>query len=127
MNTSEYELMTRVIVPYLEKNWSSIDRVPTIERGNGRLTKEKLFIKYMEKLGSGKVDEALVLESIIERYDSICQAYEDAYIPEEEGLLGISEEDVSVYLQQLSTIPRQEGEPSECSDQKPKPRHWLPS
>lgn len=118
MRISEYDLVTEVIIPYLEINWDSIDNFgPEKERGNGRLTREKLFIKYLEAMSSGNIHEAIVLETILEKYDAICLAHEDAYIPEEEALVGITEEDVSVYAQIVK---------GEHSDNI-RPYCWLPA
>lgn len=119
MKVSEYDMVSKVIVPYLEENWNTIDCVETVDKASGRLTREKLFIRYLKVLNDGNIFEALVLEAIIERYDSICLAYEDAYIPEEEAILGISEEDISVYMQKL--------EDKRSATAELRPKRWLPA
>jgi hypothetical protein len=102
------------IIQYLKTNWDAIDAVMLPRSPDGRLPKEKVFLKYLETLSNGKLADALVLEAIFERYDEICQSYEDAYYGDEETLLGISEEDVSVYEQKLAGV----------AEHKRKPSHW---
>lgn len=117
MTISEHKIMSEIVIPYLEENWDLIDNVECEEKGNGRLTKDKLFFKYLEVLTSGKIQEAIVLEMIIERYPEICSAHEDAYIPEEEEIVGITEEDISVYTQKVENRTSAEI----------KPYRWLPA
>ena len=117
MTISEYEYMTQVIIPYLEDNWGAIDNISSEDKGSGRLTREKIFIKYLDAMSTRNIHEAIVLESIIERYDQICLAHEDAYIPEEEPLIGITEEDISVYTQQVANKRVEEI----------RPYRWLPA
>lgn len=90
------------IVDYLKTNWDEIDAVRLPLSPDGRLPKEKIFLKYVEMLSKGQLEDTVMLEAIFERYDEICQCYEDAYFRSEESLLGISEEDVSVYQQKIS-------------------------
>lgn len=117
MSISEFQIMSEVIIPYLEENWDLIDNVECAEKGNGRLTKDKLFFRYLEMMTTGKIQEAIVLELIIERYTDICSAHEDAYIPEEEEIIGITEEDISVYTQKVDNRHSAEI----------RPYRWLPA
>lgn len=118
MKISEAEMMTEVIVPYLEENWNSIDWIGTAERGNGRLTREKLFIKYLNAMIAGDIQQALVLEAILDRYEKICLSSEDAYIPEEEEIIGITEADVYAYVKSLNAAKK--------NVKSLLPRYWLP-
>jgi len=102
------------IIHYLKTNWDAIDSVKLPLSPDGRLPKEKIFLKYLEALSNGLLADALLLEAIFERYDEICHSYEDAYYSSEETLLGISEEDVSVYQQKLAGV----------AEHKRKPRCW---
>jgi hypothetical protein len=103
-----------VVIPYLQSNWDKIDSVQLPKSPDGRLAREKIFLKYLEALTSGRIEEALILEAIFERFDEICACYEDAYVQDEESIVGMSEDDVSIYTQKLAGL-----EPL-----KRKPRPW---
>ncbi|MBX9666029.1 MAG: hypothetical protein K2X93_00365 [Candidatus Obscuribacterales bacterium] len=108
------EKIRDVIIPYLQNHWDEIDSVQLPKSPDGRLVREKIFLKYLEALTSGRIEEALTLEAIFERFDEICACYEDAYVQTEESIVGMSEEDVSVYIQKLAGV-----EPP-----KRRPRPW---
>lgn len=100
------------MIDYLKKNWHAIDAVKQPLSPDGRLDKEKIFLKYLEQLSNGATADALMLEAIFERYNNLCLAFKDGYIDEEEPLLGISEEDVSIYEQQLNGVSKEQSSPN---------------
>lgn len=108
------EKIRDVMIPYLQSHWDEIDSVQLPKSSDGRLGKEKIFLKYLDALTSGRIEEAVTLEAIFERFDEICACHEDAYVQYEESIVGMSEEDLSIYMQKLEGV-----EPS-----KRRPRPW---
>lgn len=116
---SEYKWVTEEMMPFLRKNWDSIDRVdPETGFCDGRLQRSELFVAYGDAIQSRDESQAKTLFDIITRYETICQSYEDGYWYGEEAELGISENDVSMYQQMVD--PNSTGDKS-----KLKPRYWY--
>lgn len=122
MNTAtlaEHALMKEVIMPFLKEHWYDIDQP---EYGtswiDGRLTRDELMRAYHSALNEERPADAWVIGEILKRYETICQSHEDGYWWKEEPVLGISEQDISVY-EQLASMPREANSP------KPRPRRWL--
>ena len=123
MNNSiraEYTLVNEVIMPFLKEHWDVIDQP---ERGtnkkDGRLTQDELERSYHLALAEERPVDAWVIGEILERYVSICQSYEDGYWWKEEPMLGISEEDISVYEQKLDALSHG------VTSVKLRPKHWM--
>ena len=118
-NCNEHLLVEEVIMPFLRKHWDDIDQ-PEIGSHfrDGRLTSEELSRAYQKALEDERSVDAWILGEILKRYENICLSYEDCYWWGEETLLGISEEDVSVYEQLAKR--------KFCkSNEALAPKHWI--
>lgn len=115
----EYEFMTSTVMPFLREQWDVIDRPEELSgRADGRLTLDELHIAHDIAVSEARTTDAFVLNEIIMRYSPLCRSYSDGYWSGDETTLGISEEDVSVYLQTVDpSFRRREG--------IPQPRKWI--
>lgn len=120
-NTSEQTLFDDVLIPFLREKWHDIDQIDTdSKRKDGRLTHDELTDAYKTALKEKRSIDAWILNEILKRYDKLCLSYDDGYWWRDESILGISEEDVSVY-RQLTAIK------SKRMKSKPTPKPWLQS
>lgn len=115
----EFAIVRQTIMPFLKEKWLEIDQSKDGSgMGDGRLTMDELIAAYEHAKSNGRVVDASILKQIISRYDRICCAYDDGYWSVDESILGISEEDISVYAQMV--------DPSKpVWAAKPKPFRWL--
>jgi len=116
---SEQSLFDDALMPFLKQHWNEIDQIDNeSKRKDGRLTHDELSQAYKAALKEHRPVDAWILNEILRRYDKICLSYEDAYWWKEESILGISEEDVSVYRQLVANK-------DESKRTKPTPKPWL--
>lgn len=100
MVRDEHEFVKSVIMPFLREHWDFIDKPePAISKGDGRLTRDELTEAYERSLLDHRSVDSFILSELLMRYEPICRAYEDGYWFKDETVLGISEEDISVYEQ----------------------------
>lgn len=115
----EYEFMTDTVVPFLQRHWDAIDLPEALsDKRDGRLTLDELHIAHDSAIKENRTDDAFVLNELIMRYSPLCRSHSDGYWIGDETALGISEEDVSVYVQKVSPSFRKR-------DGVPKPFKWL--
>lgn len=109
----EYEFMASTVMPFLREQWDVIDRPETLSgHRDGRLTLDELYFAHNAALKEKRGTDAFILSEIIMRYSPLCRSYSDGYWGGDETVLGISEEDVSVYLQKVDpSFRRREGIP----------------
>lgn len=99
----EHCFVKDVLMPFLREHWDSIDRLePTSACRDGRLTRDELRLFHEDATHSGRMLDAFILNELIMRYEPICRSYSDGYWSGDEAVLGISEEDISVYEQMVS-------------------------
>ncbi len=117
---SEHTMIKDVIMPYLREHWDEIDK-PIFHkaRKDGRLDRDELSCAYQRALSEKRPVDAYILNQLLIRYDKICCAYADGYYQKEEAVLGISEEDISVYEQLVSPAFNKN------SGAVPIPRDWF--
>jgi hypothetical protein len=115
----EYEFMMDTVVPFLRRQWDTIDLPEQLSAcRDGRLTLDELYLAYEDALKEERTTDAYILNEIIMRYSPLCRSHSDGYWSGEETALGISEADVSVYLQKVSPSYRERAG-------VPKPFKWL--
>ncbi|MBA3995266.1 MAG: hypothetical protein C0469_17240 [Cyanobacteria bacterium DS2.3.42] len=115
----EHCLVKDVFMPFLKEHWDNIDRPePTSDYRDGRLTRDELMLSHEEATREGRVLDAFILNELIVRYEPICRSHNDGYWSGDEMVLGISEEDVSVYEQMVSADYRKR-------TGIPTPKSWL--
>ncbi len=99
----EHLFVTSTIMPFLREHWELIDRP---EQNNsecdGRLTKDELISSYEQALQEKRLVDAFILNELLIRYEPICRAHNDGYWFKDETVLGISEDDISVYEQMVN-------------------------
>ncbi len=110
---NEHEFVTDTIMPFLREHWDMLDQLR-----DGRLTEDELLFSYKQALKEKRPVDAFILNELLMRYEPICRAYEDGYWFRDETILGISEEDISVYEQMVDPNFR-------SRDGRPRPKHWF--
>lgn len=95
----EYGLVSKVLVPYLQKHWDEID-LPEPRSGfrDKRLTRDEIVLALARAVETRDYAASFVLSEVLIRYDKICQAHPDGYWHGEESQLGISEDDLGAYV-----------------------------
>ncbi len=119
MFLDEYQFLTEVLIPFLQKNWDEIDLAESSDgHSDGRLTKAELASARDRAIARGDFEAANVLAELTFRYDAICEAYSDSSGSQSESSAGISQADISVYTQLWNPEYRQrEGQPT--------PEKWM--
>lgn len=117
---NEFEFFNSTVVPFLRRTWDEIDRPEELSgRPDGRLTLDELHLAHDAAVQEKRTTDAFILNEIIMRYSPLCRSHSDGYWSGDETALGISEEDVSVYLQKVDpSYRRRLG--------IPRPHKWLP-
>lgn len=116
---NEHEFMTSTVMPFLREQWGTIDKPEKLSgRRDGRLTLDELHSAHDVAVEEKRSTDAFILNEIIMRYSPLCRAYSDGYWSGDETVLGVSEEDVSVYLQKVDPSFRRR-------DGIPQPRRWM--
>lgn len=116
----EYEFISNSVVPFLQRQWNAIDRPePRSGRRDGRLTLDELHLAFDVAVAENRSNDAFILNEIIMRYSPLCRSHSDGYWSGDEADLGISEEDISVYLQKVDPSYRHR-------TGIPRPKKWIP-
>ena len=114
----EYEFISGTVVPSLRRKWSVIDRPEELSgRRDGRLTLDELHLAHDTAVADEHTNDAFILNEIIMRYSPLCRSHSDGYWSGDETMLGISEEDISIYEQKHAPDYRKR-------TGLPRPRHW---
>jgi hypothetical protein len=114
----EYKFLTEELMPYLKERWDKLDVSQSNAGADGRLTREELMAACERAEAAGNEEEARLLNELIMRYEAVCKAYTDSAGSSNEGTLGISQADISVYAQLWDPEYRKRAG-------KPQPTNWL--